>query len=58
MKDAEGPVDEALKSLLEDVDVLLKTGTSETRREAYSKLTAYLNKVSFHFIYLQIAYYG
>lgn len=37
-------LDDALKSLLEDVDVLLKTGTSETRRDAYSKLTTYLSK--------------
>lgn len=42
--DTLGIVDEALKSLIENVDVLLKTGTSESRREAYSKLTAYLSK--------------
>lgn len=39
-----GPVDEALKILLESVDELFKTGTSESRREAYSKLTAYISK--------------
>lgn len=43
--DSSSPIlDDALKALLENVDALLKTGTSETRRDAYSKLTAYLAK--------------
>lgn len=44
--ESKGPdIDDALKTLLENADELLKTGTGESRRDAYSKLTAYLSKV-------------
>ena len=39
-------LDDKLKALLENADELLRTGTGESRREAYSKLTAYLSKVN------------